>query len=361
MDFSFTEAQHELAGLTRHIVTDLVTPQTLGPHGSGGHDSALWTAMAKAGLLDAALPNAVGGGGYGLLEQCSTLTELGRAVAPVPYLPTITVAASVLAEHADPMLVERWILPAVRGEAVIAAAVPDAGAPAEWTVRRDQENWLISGAQTAVPFGAFADGFLVLARTDSGQEAVVLVDLADAEAELTVSPQRTVDNADAAMVTAEDARAAAVFGGDAARTLRLRATAGLCAWQLGVLERAVELTAAYARERTQFGKPIGGFQAVRHRLADAHLDVEAVRLSLWQAAWQLEADPANAAAAVATAKYWAAEAGHRVAHTAVHVHGGVGIDVDHPLHRYYVAATRAEFTFGGATAQLRTLGDLLSH
>ncbi|MEU3274137.1 acyl-CoA dehydrogenase family protein [Saccharomonospora sp. NPDC006951] len=357
MDFSFTEAQHELAGLTRRIVTDLVTADTLGPHGSGGHDSSLWTAMAKAGLLDAALPNTVGGGGYGLLEQCSILTELGRAVAPVPYLPTITVAASVLAEHADPMLVERWLLPAVRGETVIAAAVPDAGTPAEWTLRRDQENLLLSGTQTAVPFGAYADGFLVLARTNDGERAV----LAGTGTGLTVSPQRTVDNADAAMLTAEGAQAEAVLGEGAARALRLRATVGLCAWQLGVLEKAVELTAAYARERTQFGKPIGGFQAVRHRLADAHLDVEAVRLSLWQAAWQLEADAAGAEAAVATAKYWAAEAGHRVAHTAVHIHGGVGIDVDHPLHRYYAAATRAEFAFGGATAQLRALGDLLAH
>ena len=95
------------------------------------------------------------------------------------------------------------------------------------------------------------------------------------------------------------------------------------------------------------------------RLADAYIDVEAIRLTMWQAAWRLEhglpAEPE-----IATAKFWAADAGHRVAHTAVHVHGGVGIDVSHPVHRYFAAAKRTEFALGGATSQLRRLGTLLS-
>ena len=122
-----------------------------------------------------------------------------------------------------------------------------------------------------------------------------------------------------------------------------------------MLERALELTAEYARSREQFGRPIGSFQAVAQRLADAYIDVEAVGLTMWQAAWLLAAgrpgDP-EVGAAVASAKFWAADAGHRVAHTAVHVHGGMGIDTSYPLHRYFVAAKRAEFTLGGATAQL---------
>ena len=138
-----------------------------------------------------------------------------------------------------------------------------------------------------------------------------------------------------------------------------RATVGLCAQQLGVVQRALELTSAYAQSRVQFGKPIGGFQAVSQRLADAYIDVEAVRLTMWQAAWRLsEGLPCDSE--VATAKFWAADAGHRVAHTAVHVHGGVGIDMDYPLHRYFVAAKRCEFALGGATAQLRRIGAALA-
>ncbi len=105
----------------------------------------------------------------------------------------------------------------------------------------------------------------------------------------------------------------------------------------------------------QFGRPIGSFQAVTQRLADAYIDTEAVRLTMWQAAWLLaEGEPADTA--VATAKFWAADAGHRVAHTAVHVHGGLGIDVSYPVHRYFVAAKHQEFALGGATAQLRRIG-----
>jgi acyl-CoA dehydrogenase len=138
-----------------------------------------------------------------------------------------------------------------------------------------------------------------------------------------------------------------------------RATVGLCAVQSGVIERALELTAEYAKSRVAFGRPIGSFQAVTQRLADAFVDVEAVRLTMWQAAWRLASGSA-AAAEVATAKFWAAEAGHRVAHTAVHVHGGMGIDVTYPVHRYFVAAKRHEFALGGATAQLRRIGDVLA-
>jgi alkylation response protein AidB-like acyl-CoA dehydrogenase len=153
-----------------------------------------------------------------------------------------------------------------------------------------------------------------------------------------------------------------------------RATVALCAFQLGVLERALQLTAEYASARTQFDRPIGSFQAVGQRVADAYIQVLALRLALWNAAWKLDAgadpdveldtdaewDEGAVASAVAIAKFWAAEAGHHVAHTAVHVHGGAGIDVEHQVHRHFLAAKRAEFELGGATAQLRTLGTILA-
>jgi alkylation response protein AidB-like acyl-CoA dehydrogenase len=126
-----------------------------------------------------------------------------------------------------------------------------------------------------------------------------------------------------------------------------------------VTERALELTAAYARTREQFGQPIGSFQAVAQRLADAYIDVEAIRLTMWQAAWRLS-EGLPAGTEVAIAKFWAADAGHRVAHTAVHVHGGMGVDLSYPLHRYFTAAADNEFTLGGATAQLRRIGAALA-
>ncbi|OLT48580.1 acyl-CoA dehydrogenase [Saccharomonospora sp. CUA-673] len=370
MDFTPTEAQRDLAELTRRIAADHPPAE---PVGSGGFDRNLWTALGGAGVLDAALPAHVGGGGFGVAEQCSVLAELGRAVAAVPYLPTITMAATTLAEHADGETLERWLVPIVRGARIVAPALPETGAPVSFTLTENGHGFAtVSGQATAVEAGAFADGFLLQASSADGD--VLALVAADAPG-LRVERQQLVDHADAALVHATDVRPDAVLPPASVPWLRRRGVLGACARQLGVLERALELTAAYAAERTQFGKPIGGFQAVRHRLADAYLDVDAVRLTLWQAAWLLAehatTEPAHGTdtsetvgteldAAIATAKYWAAEAGHRVAHTAVHVHGGVGIDVEHEVHRYFVVAKRGEFAFGGASAHLHRLGDLLA-
>jgi acyl-CoA dehydrogenase len=304
MDFSPTEAQADLAALTRRILADQVTQERLRKleDGPDRFDPALWSVLADAGVLAAALPESVGGSGFGPLEQCTVLVELGRTVAPVPYLPSIVLAAAALAEFGDERQRDRWVLPAAQGRLVLTAALEGSvsAAPGE------RGGWVLNGTAVAVPAGPIADLILVPADTPDG-----------------------------------------------------RATVGLCAFQLGVTERALELTAEYARGRVQFGRPIGGFQAVAQRLADAYVDVEAIRLTLWQAAWRLSTGQA-ADAELATAKFWAADAGHRVAHTAVHVHGGVGIDTDHPLHRYFVAAKRAEFALGGATEQLLRLGKLLA-
>jgi alkylation response protein AidB-like acyl-CoA dehydrogenase len=138
-----------------------------------------------------------------------------------------------------------------------------------------------------------------------------------------------------------------------------RLATAVSAQQLGVVEGALDLTAEYARTREQFGRAIGSFQAVSQRLADGYIDVQGLRLTLWQAAWRLsEGLPADVA--VATAKLWAADTGHKIAHTTVHVHGGVGIDLDGPAHRYFTAAKRYEFMLGGATRQALAVGRVLA-
>jgi acyl-CoA dehydrogenase len=227
---------------------------------------------------------------------------------------------------------------------------------------------VLSGVKTTALAAGEASLILVPARTPEG----VAVFLAAPDDDgVTVQPQQVTGRASAALVTLAGARLPAqrMLGapGDGPRItgwLEARGTVGLCALQLGVAERALELTADYARTREQFGRPIGSFQAVAQRLADAYIDVEGIRLTMWQAAWELSADPdattERAGTAVATAKFWAADAGHRVAHTAVHVHGGMGIDTSYPVHRYFTAAKFNEFALGGATAQLRRIGAALA-
>lgn len=350
MDFTPTEAQQDLAALTRRILTDRVTPERLKEH---RFDRELWTALAEAGVLAAAFPEHVGGSGFSLLEQCSVLVEVGRAVAPVPYLASIVLGASAIARFGDSEQHERWARPAATGDLVLTVAL-DAETPVR-AVERPGGRWALTGTLTTVPAGPIADLVLVPADT-----CVFLVTPDDPG--VTMSPQEMVDSDTAGRLELTDVELDAdrVLGGKlVVDWLTAHATVGVCATQLGVVERAVELTAEYARTRVQFDRPIGSFQAVAQRLADAHVDVEAIRLTLWQAAWQLSAGhPAEAA--VATAKFWAADAGHRIAHTAVHLHGGVGIDLDHPVHRYFVAAKRNEFALGAATAHLVQLGELLA-
>ncbi|MEU1427092.1 acyl-CoA dehydrogenase family protein [Nocardia sp. NPDC005746] len=351
MDFEYTEAQRDLSGLARELLTDWA-----GRHprpDDTGFDAQLWGAMAGAGLLEAALSEQVGGGGYGLLEQCSVLIEIGRTVAPAPYATSIAVVAAVLAEFGDNAQVRRWLRPMLRGESTLAPVL--ARDFSSFEAERDEKTWRVRGSQSVVAAGAFADGYLIEAR--AGANSVLL--LVEREAEgVTVTRQHAVNGTDAALLELDAVlvpRAAAISAPEAPAWARRRAALAVCAHQLGVLERALEMTAEYARTRKQFDKPIGAFQAVRQRLADAYIDVEAVRLTLWQAAWR-ESRGLTAESEIDVAKFWASEAGHRVAHTAVHVHASTGIYLDYPMQRYFTAAKRAEFESGTATAHLRDLG-----
>jgi acyl-CoA dehydrogenase len=378
VDFTLSEAQAELAGLARKI---------LAAHDGPGRQ---WADLAAAGVLAAGLPEALGGAGLGLLEQCSVLAEVGRAASPVPYLASAVLGAGAVAAFGSADQRQRWAIPAGGGSVVITAALEEEGSadPAAPSARasRSGGRWLLSGVKTAVPALAKADLVLVPATVPAsalpapgaagasppaGREVTLFL-VEPGDTGVTAQPQELAGGPDAARlvladVPVDDSRVlgAPGQGAEIARWLTARATVGLCAIQAGVTERALELTAKYAREREQFGRPIGSFQAVAQRLADAYIDVEAIRLTMWQAAWLLDSaehgsGQPDVAAAVATAKFWAADAGHRVAHTAVHVHGGIGIDTSYPLHRYFLAAKQAEFTLGGATQQLLRLGDFLA-
>ena len=374
MDFTLNEAERELADLTRKILNGRLTPERMRAVEAGdGFDRALWADLAAAGILSAALPEALDGAGLGLLAQCCVLTELGRAVAHVPYLASLVLGAGALARFGTPQQQERWAAPAGRGEIILTAALAeeDGDDPREPSVSAEHMEgegeaaggWRLSGVKTTVFAASQAGLILVPAATPPGV-TVFLVDPAGDG--VTVQPQRITGGTagrvvlDGVLVPPGRVLGSPGTGRDITGWLLAHATVALCAEQLGVVERALEMTAEYARNRVQFGKPLGSFQAVSQRLADGYIDVEAVRLTMWQAAWQLAAGQPSGTA-IATAKFWAADAGHRVAHTAVHVHGGVGIDLDYPLHRYFLAAKQNEFALGGATTQLRRIGGALAN
>jgi 3-oxocholest-4-en-26-oyl-CoA dehydrogenase beta subunit len=371
MDFSYTDEQQEVAALAQRILDDKVSPETLTAlerSGAPRFDRELYGQLAKANLLGIGLPETAGGSGLGLLAQSLVLEQIGRTLAPVPYLASIAMGADVIAAFGTAEQVDTWVRPAIDGERVLTAALAeplnrDQTRPTT-TATADGDGWRLDGVKTAVPAATIADAIVVTATVD-GRAAAFLVE--PSASGVTVSAQETSTHEPFGYVALDNVvvGADAVIGGDVERgpdivaQLAARATVGLCAVQLGVTEQALRSTAEYTTNRIQFERPIATFQAVGHRCADAYIDVEGIRLTLWQAIYALERG-GNAPLEVETAKFWAAEGGHRIAHAVVHLHGGMGIATEYSIHRYYAFAKQIEFSLGGATEQALRIGAQLA-
>jgi alkylation response protein AidB-like acyl-CoA dehydrogenase len=349
MDFSLSPDQEALRDLARQMLTDRVTPERQKEVAAteSAVDADLWRTMAGSGLAGVALPEAVGGGGLGFLEACVVLEEVGRAAAPVPALAVLGLAGPALAHYGTTVHLDG----VAAGSRIVTAAlhepVGDVRTPAA-----QADGHRVTGVKVCVTSGPLADAFVV--STADGLYVVA----ADA-AGVAVEREDTTSGVPDARVTFEGAAGERLAGPESVDWLLDHATAAQCVMMAGVCEAAVRLTASYAKERVQFERPIATFQAVGQRVADARIDAEAVRLTAWHAAWRLAVGQ-PAAEQVAAAKFWAAEAGQRVVHAAQHVHGGVGVDRDYPLHRYFLAAKQLELSLGGASASLVRLGRMLA-
>jgi acyl-CoA dehydrogenase len=371
MDFHRSEQTSDLAGLTRDIAKKLVTTERLvqlqGDTSGGAttvaFDPELWSQLASSGLLGVELDEADGGAGLTIIDNVAVAEELGRVLAPVPFGPLAIAAIPAIAEFGTNALKQHWLSDLVSGDKLVTVALDEdlADDPLEpvATATADGDGWVLTGVKVNVPYAEVADAVVINAQGPEGV-SVFVVDATTTGVTITPTPSTGLTPSAAVELDGVRVDSSRVLGGaDAVAFLRDRMTLALCAEQTGVLERALELTADYGREREQFGRAIGSFQAVAQRLADAYIDVRGLKLTTLQAAW-LVSEHLEAGKELATAKFWAADAGHRVAHTAVHVHGGVGIDVDHPLHRYFLHAKQNEFALGSAPVQLRRIGAALA-
>lgn len=367
MDFSLSEDQESLRLLAERIFWDRAGAGRLKEveASSDRIDRDLWSDLAGAGILGVALPPDAGGSGLGLVEVCLVLEQQGRRTAPVPLLPTL-VGALALARDGRAEARRRWLPAVTSGDAVLSVALsePGAGDPLrpETVAGRSGSGWSISGTKLSVPAGHVADRILVPARVGDGV-GLFLVDPRGPGA--WVERAETTDRQLVAHLVMRDAPVdgAGVIGEagggrDIVAWVSEVALVAWCAVQLGVTEEALSLTAAYVAERQQFGRPLATNQAVAQRAADAYIDVEAIRATMWQAAWRLS-EGVDATVAVLVAKWWASEAGQRVVHSAQHLHGGMGADVDYPVHRYFLWGKQIEDTLGGPSQQLARLGRVL--
>ncbi len=354
MDFTPTEEQQDV----RDLATRLLATGTPAEVGLAGFDTDLWTRLGESGLLAAALPGEVGGGDLGLAGAVVLAEVTGHAAGRVPVLAALA-ALPVLAaapEHLD--LLER----AAAGAVLVVPAWGEAGVadPRRPSVaaKPDADAFAVSGERLAVAWAREADQLLVSATAEDGEPLLLLVDPAGPgvrrqdEVVTSLEPH--------ASVTLDGARGVLVARGSQALEAALnRQTLLHCAHAVGVGSQALALAAAHVSTREQFGKPLAAFQAVTCRIADCWIDVEAMRLTMQQAVWRTD-EGLDAGEQTAIAAFWAAEGVQRVVSSAVHLHGGLGVDVSYPLHRWFLAGKVDELALGGALRSLEHLGDLLA-
>ncbi len=358
MDFSFTPEQEMLRAQARAFLERRFPPEHVArlAESESGWDSTSWRELAGLGWTGASIPEAHGGAGLGFLEEAVLFEELGRALYPGPYFSTIGLALPALG--CAPELLPRVASGELR--ATLAWREPDraVGLDALEAVtteaRRVGGRWLLRGAKHLVPDAGPADAFVAVARADDGvalfvatrhdgRPRVIVQDTVDATRRL-----GCVDfDDDEAMLLAEPRAAAEVI----ART-RLRAFVALALEAVGVAGRALALAVEHAKTRVQFGKPIGVYQAVAHKLADAYVETELARSLAYWAAWCLAVGDAEAPRAAVAAKAYAAEAAVGTCERAMQVHGGMGFTWEHVLHRYYKRALWIE-SFEASGAALR--------
>jgi alkylation response protein AidB-like acyl-CoA dehydrogenase len=346
MDFSFTDEQEMLRAQARTFLADKFPPERLAEVAdAAGWDSAAYKEMASLGWIGLSLPEDAGGAGMSFLDEAVLIEELGRALSPVPYFSSAVLCSPAL--ESAPNAVGSL----VSGEETWALAFAEPGGPhtlddldaVDTKAEPDGGSWALSGEKVLISDLNAATKVVVVARSSDG------VALFATDASGDVAP--TVDSTRplGSMRLAGDRAVCLAAPNDAARILgriRLRAFAGLAVEAVGVAQRALDLAVEHAKTRTQFGRPIGAYQAVSHQIADIYMDTELARSLAYWAAWCVASEDEGAAVAAAAAKAFAASAAVRACERSIQVHGGIGFTWEHVLHRLYKRAQWVE-AFGG--------------
>ena len=316
-----------------------------------GFEQSDWQEMAELGWPGLALPEEWGGQGLGIVELAVLFEELGYALAPTPLLSN-TVTGLALAENGTDEQKERWLRPLAEGQVRGTPALFDAGSPGSLGIftmeaRADGDGIVLDGEKILVQDAATAD-FLLVATRDGRRHLV------EREAEgVTVTPERSIDltrrlysvRFDGVRIAPE-----ATLNGAQADYLPvlLRACVAIAAESTGVAQRALEMAVEYAKDRQQFGRPIGAYQAVSHRCAQMLLETENARSAVYGAAWAADAEPESLPLAACMAKAYASDAGWRVPDAAIQVHGGIGFTWEHDLHFFLKRGRANAAMFGEA-------------
>jgi alkylation response protein AidB-like acyl-CoA dehydrogenase len=331
MDFGYTDDQQEIRRTARELLAERAKPERVREHAEAGRmDAELWRELSELGWPGIAVAEEYGGQGLGAIELAILCEELGRSLAPVPYLPS-ALAATVIEQAGSPEQRERWLPGLASGETIGAL-----GAAVDGTA-----ELVIGGGDAAV---------LVLVEED-GSARVASAEQAEVKATPSVDPTRSAARVSLAPDAGEQLADGCVGIG--------RGLVAVSSELVGVSDRALEMTVAYVKDRRQFGVPVGSFQAVSHRCAQMLLETEKARSATAFAAWAADADPERLAEAAAMAKASASDAGREVTSSAIQAHGGIGFTWEADVHWLYKRAQVDASLLGGAKRHRARLAEIL--
>ena len=348
MDFALAETQQAVAEAAAHLLSRVQ------PQAHAEYDRGLWKELAQAGLLALALPESMGGDELGVMDTAVLLTEAGRRAAPVPALATLAMGVLPVTRWGDRGQ-RRLLLDGVAaGDAILTAAVREPSDPMPSAPATTAGGGTVSGVKIGVPYAAESRWILVPASSASGPE-VVVVDPSTKGVTLRLTPSSTGGpeytlHLDSAPVAHVLGRAGAVDD------LYQLALAGAACLADGALAGALALTTAHVGTRQQFGRPLAAFQAVAQRIADVHIVSRTLHLAALSACWRLDTGR-EAGADLDVAAYWLAEQAPAALRACHHLHGGTGMDVSYPLHRYSALVKDLVRLTGGADYRLARLGE----
>jgi 3-oxo-4-pregnene-20-carboxyl-CoA dehydrogenase alpha subunit len=353
VDFTLDDVQREIADLASVVLRKELDP-----------DRA-WRALAESGLLALAVPADLGGDGLGIAEVAMVLTEIGRAATPVPAFAALALGVLPIGQLGSRQQ-RAALLPGIAsGDSLVTAALHEPSAP---LVRRPATtavavdgSWSLSGTKIGVPYAATAAKILVPASVLGGTGIFLVDPHADG---VTLTPTRNSSGSPECTVVLAGVRVEETDlledrqSGEAIATLHRFALAGAAALADGTLAGALELTTAHVGTREQFGKPLARFQAVAQEIADVYVASRTLHLAAMSAVWRLSTG-LDADADLDVAAYWLAEEAPKALAICHHLHGGLGVDVTYPLHRYYSAVKDLSRFVGGTASRLDKLGELV--
>ncbi len=377
MDFGFSQEQEMLRATARKFFEN-ECPSTVVRKmmdDPAGTTPELWQKLAEQGWLGLIYPEAYGGVGLGFVDLTVLMEEMGRVVLPGPYFSTVLLGGLAIHEAGSETQKKEWLTKISSGEAKVTLAWTEPNA--RWdaqgvtvSARQAGGGFVLSGTKLFVHDAHTADALVVAARTADGrsaEEGVSLFLVPKTARGLEVKLLPTMDQTrKLCEVTLKDVAVGAQAlvgerdrGWEPLSRVIDRATVALCAEMCGGAQKVLEMTTEYAKIRVAFGKPIGGYQGVKHRLADVLVDVENAKSITYYAAWAVDEGAAEAPLAVAMAKAYVSDAYRKVAAAGIQLHGGIGFTWEHDMHLYFKRAKGSEFTFGDATYHRERVAQLI--